>query len=188
MNNRIIFKKGTIVNAKKLGVLTFSLGEVGKLRPVEGVIEPTNEGVVIHTKESPAEGTLYPSNFIAVIRILGDKILIKGKYDIYAISPEVAKKKLNNPVESVMLSQKQVELLAKVIVSTDNLGIYFTPLEMRRVIIITEDMKVNTCYNEWDQKTPCHMEVGDVFVVTDEKTYSGYRIGKEEFEETHVLI
>jgi len=58
----------------------------------------------------------------------------------------------------------------------------------RRVIVITSEMisaGVTVCYNEWDPETPCDLEEGDVFLVSDETTFKGYRIGREEFAGTH---
>lgn len=190
MTNKKIFQNGNIVSAKKLEVLTFSLGTVGSLKTVPGVVESGDNGIVIHTKESPASGTIYPADHIAVVRVLGGKVFINDKYDIYTLSPEKASKKLVDPIVPTKVLNKEQELDLKPLFDAASEPVYgyITPVEMRRVIVITPDMEVNTCYNEWDPATPCSMNIGDVFVVSDENTYTGYRIGKEEFAETHVLV
>lgn len=189
-NNEKIFRRGTIVNAKKIEVLTFSLGPVGQLKELNGVIDCTPEGVVkLHTKESPASGTAYPADHIAVVRVLGGKVFIDGKYDIYTLSLDKASAKLVNAINpATLLTAMQLKELQPLFnVASQKVYGYITPVESRRVIVITSNMDVHTCYNEWDPKTPCTMDIGDVFVVSDESTYTGYRIGKEEFAETHIL-
>lgn len=189
-NNEKIFRNGTIKEAKKLKIVTFSLGPVGELKPLEGVIDCVEDGTVrIHTKESPAEGTAYRADHIAVVRVLGGRVFIDGKYDIYTLSAEKAAQKLVHSIsKEKLVTDKQLKELQPLFDCGKECRGFITPEEIRKVIVITEDMGVDTCYNEWEPETPCTMVPGDVFLVSDEANYTGYRIGKEEFEETHILL
>lgn len=189
-NNEKIFRNGTVKKAKKLKVLTFSLGTVGELKPLKGVIDRMENGTVrLHTKEAPAEGTAYPVDHVAVVRVLGGRVFIDGKYDIYTLSAEKAAQKLVHSIsKEKLVTDKQLKELQPLLDCGKECRGFITPEEIRKVIVITEDMGVDTCYNEWEPETPCPMVPGDVFLVSDEATCTGYRIGKEEFEETHILL
>lgn len=184
-NNKKIFDGATIVKAKKLEVLTFALGRVADLGTLKGVIEVHNEKKVIFSKESPYNGTEYNPESIAVVRVLGGKVFINGKYDIYTMTPEVAAKKLKNEIDvKSSLTDEQFEQLRPLFECGTPKG-YITPEEIRQVIVVQE---AGVCYNEWDPETPCDLVPGDVFLVSDADSMTGYRIGKEEFAETHVLL
>ena len=203
-NNEKIFKRGIIVEAEKNSLISFALGPVGKLNPLDGVIEHTNKGIVIHTKMSPHNGILYPQDYIALVRVIGNNVLIDGKYDIYAMPANKISEELYKKDADIKLTLNQSILLGKLyagnmfkylsfneISKAIKLSIsnpYLSYAKKCKIIIITPNMEVNTCYNEWDKKNPCHIEVGDAFFVTDEKKFLGYRISKYELKETYTLI
>lgn len=185
MANEKIFEGATIVRAKKLEVLTIALGLVKDLKQLDGVIDIDNGVTKIHTKESPAEGTVYHGTDTAVVRVLGGRVFIDGKYDIYTLAPDKVVNKLKNPVDinKVLTSEQYTQL--KPLFDCGFPKAFITPEEEREVIIIKEK---GICYNEWDPTTPCSVCPGDVFLVSNKEAQTGYRIGKQEFEETHILL
>ena len=108
---------------------------------------------------------------------------------VYTLSPEKAAQKLIHSIsKEKLVTDKQLEELKPLFECGKECRGFITPEEIRKVIVITEDMEITECYNEWDPETPCPMVPGDVFLVSDETAGIGYRIGKDEFAETHVLI
>lgn len=191
MTNASIFEKGTIVTATKLQVLTIGLGEVSKLKDVQGTIRHENGKVVIVTKEQP-EGCVYEQDRTVVVRVIGDKVLMDGLYDIYAPDHSKVEKLLSNPISlEEELTEEQIEELNPVLEAASEIRPSMAPAEHgRRVIIITDEMiseGVTQCYNEWEPETATKLYPGDVFVVSDENQMTGYRIGKDEFAGTHAL-
>ena len=191
-NKAKIFEKGTMVSATKLPVFTIGLGNVAEHKEVPGTICHENGKVVICTKEQP-EGCVYDQERTAVVRVIGEKVLMNGLYDIYAPENSKVEKILSNPVDLFRsLTDEQLEELKPLFEAcVRSPRASMAPAEYgRRVIIITDEMiseGITECYNEWEPETPCKLCSGDVFVVTDESQMTGYRIGKDEFSGTHAL-
>lgn len=192
--NEQIFKNGTIVGATKLPVITIGLGPIRGLKDLAGTISHNSDGkVVIVTKEAP-HGCLYDEqDRTVVVRIIGGKVLIDGKYDIYAPDKSKIDKLLSNPIRLSYISAEQRNELKPLLDAASEFRPSLAPAEPgRKVIVITDDMVGEdgyiNCHCPWDPDdvlTPLY--VGDIFLVEDASTFKGYRIGKEEFEGTHVL-
>lgn len=189
MANEKIFEKGKIVGARKIEVITIGLGLVKDLGDLENVIWHNADGkTVIVTKEAP-QGCTYDDGRTVVVRVIDGKVLIGGKYDIYAPGEDKIEKILRNPYELSKLSEEQMAELKPLLDVASEVRPAIAPGESgRRVIVITAEMisaGVTVCYNEWEPDTPCNLEEGDVFLVSDESNFKGYRIGREEFAGTH---
>lgn len=189
MANMNIFELGKIVNARKIEVITLGLGKVKDLADLEGVIWHNAAGeTVISTKEAP-QGCTYDGNGTVVGRVIDGKALMDGKYDIYVPGEDKIEKLLRKPYDLSKLSEEQMAELKPLLDVASEVRPAIAPGESgRRVIVITAEMiaaGVTECYNEWDLSTPCTLEEGDVFLVSDESKFQGYRIGREEFAGTH---
>ena len=200
--NEQIMRMGTIVGATKLPVITIGIGEVSKLKDLPKTIWHNDKGeVVIATKEAP-DGCIYDQSRIAVVRVIGGKVLINGLYDIYAPDPSKIEKLLsNNPFELLgepgmpgnLSSEEDLKAFNAILNVASEVRPSIAPAEPgRKVIVITEDMVGENgyieCHCPWDpEDVLTKLYVGDIFLVEDEATCKGYRIGKEEFEGTHKL-
>ena len=191
--NAIILMLGTIVLATKLPVVTIGLGKVSKLKELEGVIWHDDDGnVIIKTKEAP-DGCLYDQDRTVVVRIIGDKVKMSGLYDVYAPAPKKIDKLLSNPIDLDSLPLEQREELAPILRVASEVKPSLAPAEPgRKVIVITKDMlggkEYIECHCPWDpDDVLTKLYEGDIFLVEDEATCKGYRIGREEFDGTHVL-
>ncbi len=191
--NENILKKGTIVEAIKLPVITIEIGPVKNLKDLSGVIWHDRGNVVIATKEAP-DGCIYDQNRIAVVRIINSKVKMNGMFDIYAIDKNKAEKLLNKPFDLNSLSYEQIKELKPLLDVSSNICPSVTPAEYgRKVVVITEDMigeqGYTYCHCSWEpEEVKTKMFKGDVFLIEDEKNCQGYRIGREEFEETHIFV
>lgn len=195
--NRNIILHGERHKAVKNKVITILLGKIGEVSDVYGVIWRTvsnlNHTYVVN-KDNP-NGIAYDNDWILVVRIIKDRVLNNGKFDLYAVKPEKAEQLMKNKVDLKEYSTPvQREQLKSLLESTKTVTAVLTPKENRPAILITQDTvekfgngKKIACYNEWNEVSI--LEPGDVFIVTrfNEKDgeYRGYRIGKEEFERTH---
>ncbi len=191
--NEKIFEEGTIVGATKLPVITIGIGSVAKLKELDGTIWRSSEGkVVIATKEAP-KGCTYDQERIVVVRVIGGRVKMNGLYDIYAPAPSKIEKLLSNPFELGALPAEQLDELRPVLNVASEIRPSIAPAEYgRKVIVITEEMVGERgyiyCHCPWDsEEVMTELYPGDVFLVEDEETCKGYRIGKEEFELTHKL-
>jgi len=191
--NERILKEGTIVGATKLPVITIGLGRVSELKELDGTIWRDDNGkVVIATKEAP-NGCLYDQDRTAVVRVIGGKVKMNGLYDIYAPDNSKIEKLLSNPFCPRLLPPDQLAELDPILMVASELRPSIAPAEPgRRVIVITDKMVGEQgyidCHCPWDpDDVLTHLYVGDIFLVQDEETCKGYRIGKEEFEGTHKL-
>lgn len=186
--NNKIFEMGSVVGARKIEVITIGLGKVKNLGVLDGVVWHKYGKTFIATKEAP-QGCDYDDDRTVVVRIIDGKVLINGKFDIYAPGEDKIEKLLRKPYDLSKLSEEQMAELKPLLDVASEVRSAIAPGESgRRVIIITAEMieaGVTECYNEWDPKTPCKLEAGDVFLVSDESKFQGYRIGSEEFVGTH---
>lgn len=192
--NAWLFEKGKIVSATKLPVITIGLGEVSKLKELNGIIwKDDNDGNVrIRTKEDPS-GAKYDPSWQAVVRLFGDKIVIDGEYDLYAVPPEKATKLLGNTFDIDSLDNWTLSQLVPLLNAASEIRASMSPEEIgRKVILVTEEMLegcdckyCNCSWNTDGALTP--MGLCDVFVVEDEDKMQGYRIGMEEFFYTHTF-
>lgn len=138
--NEEILKYGKVTESMKVPVLTISLGKVGELKEIPGVIFRKDGVTYIVTKENP-NGNPYSDDNIAVVRVIGGKVLISGKYDIYALSEEKASKKLSNPVENFELNIKSVVELAPILAAKGNTPeVFMSRPERRKVIKVTNEL------------------------------------------------
>ncbi len=191
--NEYIIKNGTIVEATKLPVITIGIGAVKNLKDLKGTIWHENGKVVIATKEAP-KGCTYDQDRIAVVRIISGKVKMHGLYDIYALERIKAEKLLSKPFELNSLPIDQLKELQPILNASSEVRPSITPAEHgRKVIIITDEMIGERgyiyCHCPWDpDDVMTKMFKGDVFVIKDEATCKGYRIGKEEFDGTHMLV
>ncbi len=190
MTNAKIFENGVVAEATKLSVVTIGIGKVSNLKEVPGTIFHKNGKVVIVTKEQP-EGCIYDQDRTVVVRVIGGKVIINGLYDIYAPAESKIEKLLSNPISLHTLTKEQLEELNPILEAGSDIRPSIAPAEPgRKVIVITQDMidaGVTECYNEWEPETATKLYPGDVFLVTDPKLMTGYRIGREEFEATHTI-
>lgn len=190
--NKEIITRGTIVEATKLPVITIGIGKVADLQEISGFIWHNDCGeMVIRTKEAPT-GCIYDQERTAVVRVIGGKVKIEGLYDIYAPADNKIEKLLSTPIDlDIILTPDQRAELKPVLAAGTNIRPSLAPEETgRRVIIITDEVLKGAesikCMCSWNEEADLYK--GDVFLVEDEATYTGYRIGKEEFEGTHALV
>lgn len=201
--NRPIFQMGAIVPASKMEVITIGLGrgrDISDLTIMRKGCEEykvfchTPEGdIVVATKEHP-EGDTYDGDRTVVVRVLGGQVFLNGLYDLYCPEEERIAKLLGNPFKlDELLTQEQLDELEPVLLAGSVIKPSLAPEEPgRRVIQITPEMVgadgTVKCQCPWDPEgVLTDMEPGDFFLVQDEATFKGYRIGKEEFEMTHKL-
>lgn len=163
----------------------------------------------IRTKEQP-QGHIYDEEeYQVVLRIIGGKVLFEGKPDCYCwkhSKVESAKKVEvigNNSFEGLMNILKVLSAIndekERCLVSDmfamlkKDFLIVTTPAEERTCIQVTSDFftaGITQCVDEWmetDENGNAEGTViclGDYLVVTDNGVY---RIGREEFEKTHVI-
>lgn len=182
-NNLHIQNLGKILDAEKLPVLTITLGKVKDLTPYSEVVSKDADGNIrIVTKESGKKGTVYPQDNIAVLRIIGGKLLMNGYYDIYSMSEENCNTKFKDEISlEDTLDENLLNHLEDILKISSNTKAYLSEKEDRKVIVVSED---TYCYNEWDMETPCKMNKGDIFNITNLDSMMGYRIGKDEASET----
>lgn len=162
------------------------------------------------TKEQP-DGHIYDeNNYQVVLRILDGKVLISGRPDCYCWKIEKLKQVknirdigINSPGALLSLAYvlHQIEDSREKALISDffcglrrDLLLVITPAEMRKCIEITGEMYasgITHCVNQWEEvdekglaeATP--LSVGDFVIVNDQGIY---RIGKEEFNLTHILM
>ena len=191
--NEKIINDGSIVSATKLPVITIGIGRVSELKDLPGTIWHEDGKVVIATKEAP-DGCTYEQDRVVVVRVIGDKVKMNGLFDIYAPNNNKIEKLLSNPINlSEHLSHELMNELQPVLAVASEVRPSLAPAETgRKVIVITKEMVGDAdyieCHCPWDpDDVLTKLYVGDIFLVEDESTYKGYRIGKEEFEGTHAL-
>lgn len=169
----------------------------------------------IRTKEQP-DGCIYDAaDYCAVIRILGGRLRNDdGQFDIYAWNEEKAYKELCKGYREVGLEtydglENLYEVLSTIKGTMDkmqffnlvsvlrcNLKMVVTEQEQRSCVEITQELYDNgmvLCIDEWMETdsegySDCTLlNVGD-FLIINERAQSMYRIGREEFLETHELL
>lgn len=192
--NKKIMENGVIVEAVKLPVITIGIGPVAQLKDLEGIIWHDGDNVVIKTKEAP-DGCTYDQSLTAVVRIIGDKVLMNGLYDIYAPAASKIAKLLSNPIDMSTIPSTQLAELQPILNVASEVRPSLAPAdEGRKVIEITESMCGADghidCVCSWEEASEktTTLYPGDFFLVEDEEKAMGYRIGKDEFEETHALV
>ncbi len=194
--NEKILAKGTIRNATKLPVITIGLGKVKDLKPLDRIIWKDEDGnVLISTKENP-EGILYDQDSTAVVRVIGGKVKMNGMYDLYVPAARKIEKLLGNPIVlSDQLDEAQLAELAPILGAASEVRPSLAPAEPgRKVVVVTKEMLEGAeyilchCSYEPDPEATVRLYEGDIFLVEDTSTAAGYRIGKDEFAETHELL
>ena len=163
----------------------------------------------LSTKEQP-DGTHYDEAvFQTVLRVIGGKVLMSGRPDCYCWKfNKVANAKDirvigTNSAEGLLSlcevlagipDSEEKKMLADMFANMKkDLLLVTTPAEQRTCIEVTEDLYnqgINYCVDEWMDEdengdavvTP--LSIGDFLIVTDSGVY---RVGADEFAETHSL-
>lgn len=164
----------------------------------------------LRTKEQP-EGNLYDeAKFQTVLRILRGKVLMNNRPDAYCwkfnkletakdvqpIGTNCADALLSlmdvlNGIENLEEKKLLADMFAKM---KEDLLLVTTPAENRSCIEITQelyDAGITFCIDEWmdtdeDGNAPItNLQIGDFLIVNEN---SVYRIGRDEFIETHELV
>ena len=119
---------------------------------------------------------------------------MNGMYDIYAPAQSKIKKLLSNPFDLNTLPKEQVEDLKPILRIASEVVPSLAPEESgRRVVIITSEMCGDDgyvdCHCSWDpEDVLTKMYPGDIFLIENEEDSTGYRIGKDEFYSTHIIV
>ena len=195
--NLSIINSSNVRGATKLPVLTIGLGRVGDLKDVAGVIWHDEDGnVVVSTKENPT-GIVYNQDLTLVVRVIGGKVLIGGQYDMYCPASNKIDGLLSNPVnlEDELTAEQLAELQPLFEATTSVVPSMAPSVPNRKVVVITQDLLCGDDHLpyqlplSWTDGVPSYTDLydGDVFLVEDEESGKGYRIGAQEFAETHVL-
>ena len=163
----------------------------------------------VSTKEQPI-GNIYDETvFQTVLRIIGGKVLMSNHPDTYCWkfskveSAKDIRKIGTNSAEGVLAmcevlnginDNNEKSLVADMFAKLKNdLLLVTTPAESRTCIEITADlfsMGVTHCVDEWmdvdsnGEAEATKLSIGDYVIVTDSGVY---RIGHDEFVETHVI-
>ncbi len=194
-NKNNIIAKGTVRPATKLPVVTIGLGRVRDLRELPGVVSKNENGdTVIVTKEH-LNGIAYPQSWTAITRVIDGKVLINGHYDLYAVKDEKLPKLLGNRIDlSDHLDETQLAELQPIFGVASEITPSLAPANSgRKVIEITKEMLGDSDHIQcelplsWNNGQPSSTPLyeGDIFVMENEETGKGYRIGREEFAGTH---
>lgn len=202
--NALVVAMGPIRNATKLQVVTIGLGNPDNCKELSGVFKHNPDGTTsVYTKEAP-KGIVYTQEGCqVVVRILGNKVLIDGHYDIYCPPATKLPKLLSNPCKiGEVCSKHQVDELWPLFEAAEKIIPSLAPEEPgREVIILSPEMveKIGAdgtdkkgayilIRDEWDDNPESELTrlySGDIFLVSNEAKARGYRIGKEEFFLTH---
>lgn len=173
-------------------------------------------GLTMKTKEAP-EGERYPDISHPVMRVLGGKVYNKDdQVDCYTWSDETFANKASKCQEVGIHGAKAIVALTTVLndISDENeklavadmfarlgfnLLLVYSKAENREYIRVTRellDMGITHCVNEWTEKKPeeadysaylSALEEGDVLIL-NRKDRTLYRIGRDEFSQTHTLL
>lgn len=166
------------------------------------------------TKEQP-EGYIYPeANFRMVMRILSGKLLINLRPDVYCWRMDKVQKSLKNAkiigtnsaeglinlvdvLQSINSDEEKTAFAGMMASLKRDLLLVHTPAEKRECIIVTQEMLdtgITACVDSFvdtdaDGNGPeSKLFLGDAIIVNRKPTGDKiYRIGKEEFSETHSL-
>lgn len=163
----------------------------------------------VSTKEQP-EGNIYDESvFQIVLRIIGGKVLMNGRPDCYCwkhskvdnaknvqlVGTNSATGLINlcGVLDSVTDSREKSMMADMFANLKKDLLLITTPAEKRTCIEVTEDMYHNgiiACVDEWmdvdsnGEAEATWLHIGDYLIVSDSGVY---RVGRDEFMETHVL-
>lgn len=165
----------------------------------------------VSTKEQP-NGNIYDeATYQTVLRIIGGKVLMSEKPDCYCwkLSKVQSAKDVRtigtNSAESLVnlcsvmntiIDSAEKAMVADMFAKLKNdLLLVTTPAESRYCIEVTKHLYWNNgiqyCVDEWMETDEegfaeaTALNIGDFLIVTDSGVY---RIGREEFNETHVLM
>ncbi len=164
----------------------------------------------ISTKEQP-DGNIYDEAvYQTVLRIIGGKVLMSGRPDCYCwkfskvSSAKDVKVVGTNSAEGIInlcivlngiSDEADKKMLADMFASMKrDLLLVTTVSEERRCIEVTQelyDSGVTACVDQWmevnenGEGESTQLQVGDYLIITDKGVY---RIGHDEFVETHVIM
>ena len=163
----------------------------------------------VRTKEQPAGNIYDEAKFQTVLRIIGGKVLISEKPDCYCwkfgklrTATSISDIGTASPGGIITLckvlnnihSNADKALFADMFASLKrNLLLVTTPVEKRKCIQITQklyDAGITHCVDEWMEvdenglAEATELSIGDYVIITEKGLY---RIGLEEFLQTHVL-
>ncbi len=164
----------------------------------------------VSTKEQPTGNHYDEDAFQTVLRIIGGKVLMSGRPDCYCWkfskveSAKDVKVIGTNSSEGILSlcsvlntipDEEEKKMLADMFTSMKkDLLLVTTPAENRQCIEVTQELYnlgVTSCVDEWmevdqDGNAPAtQLNIGDFLIVSENGIY---RIGKEEFLETHNLL
>ena len=204
-----ILSLGTIVPCTKLPLDNILFPEWDEL----GLLGQLVRQCVV-TKEQP-EGYCYPeAEFRMVMRILNGRVLMNNRPDVYCWKHAKAAKAAAKARIIGANSAEGLINLAEVLMSITDAGekksfagmmasmkrdllMVHTPAEKRECIIVTQelyDAGVTACVDSWvepdenGEGPETKLVVGDVLIVEHKPEGDFvYRVGAEEFAETHVL-
>lgn len=204
--NALVVAMGPIVSATKLAVITICLGNPDNCRELPGVFEHQPDGTtLVFTKEAPKGIAYTQEGCQVVVRVLGGKVLIDGQYDIYCPPASKLPKLLSNPCKlGEVCTKHQLDELWPLFEASEKIIPSIAPEEPgRKVVVLSPEMVEEIgadgtdskgayilIRDEWDDNPDSPLTKlysGDVFLVSEEATAKGYRIGCEEFELTHKL-
>lgn len=163
----------------------------------------------VSTKEQPA-GNIYDETvFQVVLRIIGGKVLMNGRPDCYcwkqskvANSKDVHMVGTNSAAGLINLCSvldgvvdtTEKSMMADMFANLKkDLLLITTPSEKRTCIEVTADMYsagITHCVDEWmetdenGEAEATELRIGDFMIVSDSGVY---RVGRDEFLETHVI-
>lgn len=164
----------------------------------------------VSTKEQPAGNIYDEAVFQTVLRVIGGKVLMSDRPDCYCwkfskvenakdvkvIGTNSAEGLISLcSVLSSITSESEKKMLADMFANMKkDLLLVTTPAERRYCIEVTQEMYdagITACVDEWMETDESGMApatqlyVGDYLIVT---TSGIYRVGHDEFMETHTLI
>lgn len=200
-----ILEKGTIENCVKLELQNIVFPKWSDL----GLIGMMFRQCVV-TKEQP-EGNIYDEAvFQTVLRVLDGKVLMSDRPDCYCWKYSKIKSAKNvkivgtNSAEGLIslcsvlgaiTSESDKKMLADMFANMKkDLLLVTTPAENRHCIEVTREMYdagITACVDEWMDADEYGMAsattlcIGDYLIVTNDGVY---RVGRDEFMETHRLI
>lgn len=163
----------------------------------------------VSTKEQP-DGNIYDESvFQIVLRIIGGKVLMNGRPDCYCWKHSKVDSAKNVQLVGTNSATGLINLCSVLDSVTDSaeksmmadmfanlkkdLLLITTPSEERTCIEVTEDMYhsgIIACVDEWmdtdenGEAEATWLHIGDYLIVSDSGVY---RVGREEFLETHVI-
>lgn len=199
-----ILTEGTIANCVKLELQNIVFPKWSDLGMLGMMFRQC-----VATKEQPAGNIYDEAVFQTVLRVLDGKVLMSDRPDCYCWKYSKVESAKNvkvvgtNSAEGLIslcsvlndvTSDSEKKMLADMFANMKkDLLLVTTPAENRRCIEVTREMYdagITACVDEWmdadedGMASATNLAIGDYLIVTDDGVY---RIGRDEFLETHRL-